>query len=128
MSKKVPHNSRRKRENEGESFTSDLNGLKAPNYCFHVITEMGLSVKSCDMSHLISTESERQGERFLAKYSFKVAVLLASSGKDANVQILTVNDIVVRLFSILEFFSIFLVYYLEFFSKYTGEVNGKEGS
>lgn len=55
MSKKVPHNSRSKRENEGKSFTSNLNELGALDHYSHVITETDLSIKSPDMSHLIST-------------------------------------------------------------------------
>lgn len=75
MSKKVPHNSRSKRENEDKSFTSDLNGLGALDYYSHIITETDLSIKSCNMSHLISTQPEKQGEGFAAKQSFKVAVI-----------------------------------------------------
>lgn len=75
MSKKVPHNSRSKRENEGKSFTSDLNGLGALDYYSRIITETDLSIKSCDMSHLISTQPEKQGKGFTGKQSFKVAVI-----------------------------------------------------
>lgn len=70
----------------GESFASNLNGLGTLDYFSHVITKTDLSIKSGDMSHNkhIIWKARRGG---CSKIIFQSSIDLASSGKEANVQL-----------------------------------------